>query len=119
MAQTWAKAFYNSQAWQDTRLAILKRDRYKCQRPGCYNPAEEVHHKKMLTEENINDINISLNPKNLISLCGDCHKLIHKKATAEGHRKRARAKAENILEPIEFDKNGYPIPAGGKPPRGQ
>lgn len=118
MAKEWAKAFYNSQAWQDTRQAILKRDRYTCQRPGCYNPAEEVHHKTILTEENINDTSVSLNPENLISLCGECHKRMHKRERAGGHKK-GNSVGDGILAEIEFDENGYPIPAGGRAsPRG-
>lgn len=39
-----------------------------------HNPAEEVHLKKELTPDNINDISVTVNPDNLISLCGDCHK---------------------------------------------
>lgn len=76
MAQTWAKAFYNSASWKYTRKAVLKRDCFSC--AWCGTRAEEVHHIKELTAENINDINITLNPDNLISLCGECHKKVTK-----------------------------------------
>ena len=32
-----------------------------------HNPAEEVHHKKELTPDNINDISVTVNPNNIIS----------------------------------------------------
>lgn len=106
MAKDWAKAFYNSTAWKQTRLCVLKRDRYRCQQPGCRRTAEEVHHIKELTEDNVNDIRVSLNINNLTSLCSDCHKAI---------TKRMKTKGYGILEDIVFDENGYPIPADTPP----
>ena len=74
MAKAWAKAFYGSKLWRDTRRQVLRRDRYTC--VECFGRAEEVHHKIPLDEANINDAAISLNPDNLTSLCGLCHKKI-------------------------------------------
>ena len=74
MAKAFAKSFYNSQAWRDTRKQVLRRDLYTC--VYCPNRAEEVHHIVPLDALNISDYNISLNPDNLISLCGTCHKKI-------------------------------------------
>lgn len=113
MAREFAKAFYKSKLWQDTREVILKRDRYLCRTVGCYNPAEEVHHIKHLTPENLNDPNVSVNPANLISLCGECHKAIHKKDKVAGLKQRA--KRQDILPEIIFDENGYPIPVDNTP----
>lgn len=109
MAKEWAKSFYNSTAWKHTREAALKRDRYRCQAPGCRRTAEEVHHIEELTEKNVNDIRISLNLNNLTSLCGDCHKRI---------TKQMKSKSNGILEEIIFDDDGYPIPANDSPGRG-
>ena len=109
MAQEWAKTFYNSTAWKQQRLNILKRDRYRCTEPGCRRTAEEVHHIKPLTEKNVNDINISLNPNNLRSLCGICHKRITKRINQRGY---------GILEDIIFDENGYPVSANDPPREG-
>lgn len=113
MAKKWAKAFYNSGAWKETREQILKRDRYMCQTKGCYRPAEEVHHIIYLTEENINDVKITLNPENLMCLCGDCHKAIHKGEKIAGLKKRTSM--QSILPEIEFDENGYPVPVSTPP----
>lgn len=71
MAKKWAKKFYKSKPWQYARQQALKRDCYTC--ADCGGRAEEVHHIVELTESNINDISISLNVKNLISLCHNCH----------------------------------------------
>lgn len=109
MAQTWAKAFYNSGLWKQQRANILKRDRYKCTEPGCRRTAEEVHHIKPLTEKNVNDPHVSLDPKNLRSLCGVCHKRITKAMMQKNY---------GILEDIVFDENGYPISAEHSPREG-
>lgn len=84
MAKDFAKAFYKSKAWQDTREYVMKRDKYRCQ--DCGAIAEEVHHIKELTKENINDIMVTVNPKNLVSLCYRCHKIRHKKKEKEAFK---------------------------------
>lgn len=102
MAKPWAKAFYRTKLWQDARTYALKRDRYLCQR--CKTaPATEVHHKVELTPDNINDPNVSVNPDNLMSLCGSCHKHITQQSKT------------NQTRDIYFDANGNPveIPPGG------
>lgn len=118
MAQSWAKTFYNSTQWKKCRETILKRDRYRCQTPGCYNPAEEVHHKTKLTPKNINDPMVSMNPENLISLCGDCHKAKHERDKRDGRLKKTRYMQQAILPEVEFDKEGYPVEVARKPPGG-
>lgn len=106
MAQDWAKKFYNTAAWKTQRAYILKRDRYRCTEPGCRRRATEVHHIVELSESNVNDINISLNPSNLRSLCEPCHKRI---------TKAMHTKESFVLEDIIFDENGYPILANESP----
>ena len=44
---------------------------------GKINPAEEVHHIKFITPQNITDPNITLNYSNLVALCRECHKKRH------------------------------------------
>lgn len=77
MAKEWAKAFYKSQMWKDTRAYALKRDHYRCR--DCGALAEEVHHETWLTKDNINDPNVSVNVDNLVSLCYKCHKNRHER----------------------------------------
>jgi len=81
MARDWAKQFYNSKAWRDTRKQILRRDLYTC--AYCYGRAEEVHHIQELAPDNINDANIALNPDNLVALCHSCHDKITKGFTGD------------------------------------
>lgn len=50
-----------------------------CYKEGKVTPAEEVHHIKFLTPENINDPNITLNYDNLVALCRECHRKRHGK----------------------------------------
>lgn len=83
----WAKKFYESKAWRQTRDSVMVECNYICNR--CHNkngPAEIVHHKIWLTPENINDVNITLNRDNLEPLCRVCHALEHEGVgtTAEG-----------------------------------
>jgi len=102
MAKDFAKAFYNSKAWERERDYILKRDHYICTEPFCNNVATEVHHIIEINEANVNDPNITLNENNLRSLCHECHTKITRRMKANGGK-------ENILEDIRFDENGFPV----------
>lgn len=103
MAREFAKAFYRSKEWQKTRDYVLKRDNYLC--VECGSPAEEVHHKKHLTPSNINDITVTLNPNNLVSLCKSCHFDIHKNEKIKGLKERS--KSTICSEEYYFDENGF------------
>ena len=107
MAKDWAKSFYNSAKWKKMRVSILARDKYRCQSPGCFKVAEEVHHLIELNESNIKDENISLNPKNLLSLCADCHQEITRKDKQAAMRKDGKAN-RLALPDIIFDSDGQP-----------
>lgn len=96
MAKEWAKSFYNSSQWKVARGIALRRDYFTCQL--CDSRAEEVHHVIELTPENIHDINIALNPDNLMSLCHDCH------------TKRTAGDIGDITEGYCFDENGMVVP---------
>ena len=76
----YAEKFYSSIEWQRCR------DLYKntvggicedCLEHGLFTPAEIVHHIQPITKENINDPEITLNPKNLRCLCRECHAKAH------------------------------------------
>ena len=76
----YARGFYKSKAWQRVRDNVMQRDAWLCQdclKRGRYNPAEEVHHIRELTPDNITDPSITLNPDNLVSLCRECHRQRH------------------------------------------
>lgn len=87
----FAKEFYQSKAWRETRAYIFKRDFGLCVR--CGKPGEIVHHKRYLTPDNIDDPSVSLNEDNLETLCRKCHALEH-----EGELPTDRA--------LTFDENG-------------
>lgn len=93
----WAEAFYKSKAWQDCRDGYAKRCGYLCERclrNGTYRPGEIVHHKVMLTPENILSPEIALNWDNLELLCRDCH--------AERHNKTKRRYLIRTDGDVEF-----------------
>lgn len=53
MAKEWAKDFYKSSAWKKCREGFIKSVYGLCQR--CGKPGHIVHHKEVLTQQNIND----------------------------------------------------------------
>jgi 5-methylcytosine-specific restriction endonuclease McrA len=61
--------YLKSDKWKAKRLRVLQRDNFICQK--CGDRAWQVHHK---TYERI----FNEHPSDLVSLCGDCHKDIHK-----------------------------------------
>lgn len=78
--KAYALEFYSSAAWRNVREYVKERDQYLCQdclKKNRITPAEEVHHIIPITPENINDASITLDEKNLISLCRECHKARH------------------------------------------
>jgi len=103
MAQRFSKPFYNSKEWQTVREYVLKRDRYLCVQ--CGNPAEEVHHIERLTPSNITDINISLNDKNLISLCKECHFKEHESDKRYGNS--IKNNKSDLKDEYMFNDQGY------------
>ena len=88
MAQNFAKQFYGSVAWQETRRAYKKSVGGLCERclkKGLYNPAAIVHHKIYITPENLRDPHVALDWNNLEALCRECHEAEHQ---GEGKRYR-------------------------------
>ena len=73
--KAWAKEFYTSRSWIDTRAAYMLSQQWICER--CGEPAKICHHKTWLTQKNISNPYISLNWNNLEALCQDCHNKEH------------------------------------------
>lgn len=75
--------WYNGAAWEHMRQAVLKMDRYECQRckaRGRYHKAEIVHHVKHLKDRP--DLALSLydpdtGERQLVSVCKRCHEELH------------------------------------------
>ena len=103
----FAKAFYKSEAWQRMRSYILIRDKYKCTRCGRSGDLE-VHHIIHLTPDNINDAAVTLNDKNLTTLCRDCHFAVHEADRARGNREHGGSK--DCEDGFCFDERGYLVP---------
>lgn len=76
----FARTFYSSVAWKNTRQAFAKSKGGLCEiclSKGVYKPGEIVHHKVHLSPDNINDPSVTLNWDNLQLVCRDCHAVIH------------------------------------------
>ena len=93
------KEFYSSNAWKTCRNTFISCKSGLCERclqKGLIVPAKEVHHKKRLTEANINDPSIALNFDNLEALCTACHEKEHEAdARARKQKKPERYKVDN------------------------
>lgn len=72
--------FYRRPEWKKCRKAYLQFVSGRCERclkKGLHVPAEIVHHKIYLTEENVNDPAMAYGFDNLEALCRDCHNEEH------------------------------------------
>jgi len=87
------KTFYSSQAWKDARRNYKQSVGGLCEeclKKGIITPAEIVHHRIPLTNENVSDLNISLSWDNLQALCRQCHAKAHEDMYADRTGKRYR-----------------------------
>lgn len=97
----FAKRFYKSKAWRSCRAAYIAQRRLidggLCE--SCkQEPGYIVHHKIILTPENIHDPEVALNHQYLAYECKACHDL------HEGHGVGRRS------TPLcAFDANGEPV----------
>ena len=71
----WAESFYKSVKWHRLRNSVKARAFGLCE--ICGQPGTIAHHEVVLTENNINKPEISLNPDLLVFVCQDCHNRIH------------------------------------------
>ena len=86
--------FYRSDAWERLR-EILALERINengdlicehCGKPIVKQYDAIAHHMVELTEENVSDANISLNPENIMLVHHRCHNIIHQRF--EGYRRK-------------------------------
>ena len=81
MARAFSVDFYKSDAWESCRAAYLAKVGGLCEeclKQGIYTPAVIVHHKVVLTPENITNPEITLAFSNLEAVCRDCHGKVHR-----------------------------------------
>ena len=64
----------NCAEYKSWRKKVLERDSFTCQRCGAINKKLNAHHIKRFAKDIANRFNVA----NGITLCVDCHKLIHK-----------------------------------------
>ena len=78
----YARQFYKSKAWKQTREAYAKARGFLCERcleHGLASPGEIVHHRIWITPDNVNDPTVTLNWDNLELVCRKCHADEHEK----------------------------------------
>ena len=80
MAKEFASAFYGSPAWKECRDGYLRSVGGLCER--CYAngkivPAEIVHHKIHISQDNLTDERVLLDWNNLQCVCRECHAALH------------------------------------------
>lgn len=103
MAQEFSKKFYKSIEWLTCREQIIldrsDKEGIKCEKCGKYITESkfiQLHHIKELTPQNINDVNITLNPDNILVLCQTCHNMIHGRY-CKGAVRKVKPKKVNIV----------------------
>lgn len=82
MSKGIIKQFYARKEWIELRLDLIIERNMTCERCGkhCIDISQLIgHHKIPLTEANINDVNITLNPENIEIICFDCHNEEHER----------------------------------------
>lgn len=81
MSKETRHPFYASKTWQRCQIAYMKSVGglcEECKAQGRITAAEIVHHKIHITDENINDPEITLNFENLKAVCRECHGKEHR-----------------------------------------
>ena len=73
--------FYKSDAWKLAREIKFRQVNGLCER--CGGIGQEVHHIIRLNVDNVSDVGVSINPKNLELLCKECHNKEHKRFSKE------------------------------------
>lgn len=73
--------FYGSRQWRELRDMLVVAHNGKCDRCGKDYSTEKyqliAHHKEHLTDDNLKDPAVALNPDNIEILCAHCHALQH------------------------------------------
>lgn len=82
------KNFYNSKPWKDLSYMLKVKSNFRCCRCGkIVRDAKQLigHHTAELTEDNVDNASVSLNPQLIEIICLDCHNKEHRRF---GHNQR-------------------------------
>ena len=72
------KSVYKTKLWQETRKAVIERDRAICFFCGkIITKRATVHHKEELNEDNYLDFDVAYNMDNLVCCHPECHDQHH------------------------------------------
>lgn len=72
------KKIYKTKLWQDTRKAVIYRDKGICYFCGkLVKRKANVHHLQELNEENFTDFDVAFNLDNLVCCHHECHNEHH------------------------------------------
>lgn len=92
------KRFYSSVAWLTFRTQIIqsrmKDGRVICEKCGksiVVSKHIHVHHIHELSEDNYKDVNISMNPDNVLVWCHNCHNKHHGRFNGGGHKRKEKS----------------------------
>ena len=74
--------FYASKRWRGLRDMLVVERHGRCDRCGkdCSDDTSQLiaHHKEHLTDDNLKDPNVAVNPDNIEILCAHCHAIQHR-----------------------------------------
>lgn len=92
-------ALYKDKIWENKRDYILKRDNYECQRClGRLGPMKHIRLKRANTVHHIIELRdvpeLMLDDNNLISLCRECHDVIHGRITSKFNKPKEKLTKE-------------------------
>lgn len=92
-------SLYKSMYWENKREEILRRDHYQCQRClGKFGDVKRIKLKKANTVHHIVELkdnpDLMLDDDNLISLCNNCHNIIHDRVPKYFYKKKKRVTEE-------------------------
>lgn len=93
---------YKTWEWQELREKILLRDHYECQRCDGHNglgkPIKRIKLTKANTVHHIQEVrdrpDLMMEESNLISLCHECHDIVHDRTVERFNKQKPRLTEE-------------------------
>ena len=104
------KTFYKSKQWESFRNRLIN-ERYDengyiicadCGKPIVRRYDIIAHHIEELTEDNVNDVTVSLNPDNIKLICFNCHNKEHERFGFHKQLPKAERHVYIVYSPLCF-----------------